>query len=165
LPVLDRCLAIRRKCLDPAHPGVIAAQIKVAEARAALGELALAERAFREVLESQRSAHPAGGRPTVVILTGLGEVLTRADRAPEAEPLLREALGLSRGMVPAGHWRHGDIASVVGACLWRVGKRDEARPLLVAGRDLLVANLGPGHPITRRAQRRLDAAQDARATR
>jgi hypothetical protein len=31
-------------------------------------------------------------------------------------------------------------------------------PMLVSGRDLLVASLGPEHPITRRAQQRLDAA-------
>src|SRR4030095_11514169 len=113
--------------------------------------------------DAQGRAHPEGGRPTVVILAGLGEVLTREGRALEAEPLVREALALSSEVVPAGHWRHGGLAGVAGACLWRVGKRDEARALLVSGRDLLVASLGPAHPITRRAQRRLDAVREREA--
>jgi hypothetical protein len=94
------------------------------------------------------------------MLTGLGELYRLQGRVAEAEPLLRDAVSQVERALPADHWRRGEVESSLGACLWQLGRRDEGRPLLTAGLERLLRTRGQQHPATRRAQSRLDEADE-----
>jgi serine/threonine-protein kinase len=86
---------------------------------------------YRQALEINRKALPAGHPTLALSLASLGQLLTAKGEAQAAEGMLREALEIRRKSLPAGHWRRAEAESALGECLVALKHWDEAEPLLL----------------------------------
>ena len=78
---------------------------------------------------------------------------------------LRQAVAVYQKALPEHHQDTAAARSLLGSCLAARGRPAEAGPLLLSGYQDLRGKLGPDHPRTLAAQRRLDAFRGtARAT-
>jgi len=85
----------------------------------------------------------------------LGLVLTRLDKAAEAEPYLREALAVREKTLAPGDPLVSGSKSALGECLTALHRFDEAEPLLLTGYNELKSKLGDQHRRTSDARQRL----------
>ncbi len=124
---------------------VLASREGLARVAAARGDLAGAERSFREILEARRRSDAPPGLPIAGTLLGLGEVLLARDDVTAAEPLLREALALRLRALPAEHKDVGSARGALGECLLAERRYTEAEPLLVDAHAALHGRTGARH--------------------
>ena len=117
----------------PEDPDTLNAMFHWAELRADQGQLAEAERLYRELLKLRRKAAPDRLGEIGATLAGLGSVLTQAGEPKEGEKLLREALELHRKAPPVGTWAWvtAENESLLGGCLAAQGRYAAAEPLLL----------------------------------
>lgn len=101
LALYTRALRIREPALGPRHTLVASSWLDVAEVQRDLGSLVAAEAAARRALDIYRQ-QPGGHPQTAPTLLDLGEILVRAGRATEAEPLLAEALAIRKAKLQPG---------------------------------------------------------------
>ncbi len=96
-----RALDVRRARLGDRHPAVAVSLGNLARVREKQGDLAEAETLYRDSLAIARG-FPPGSVQVSFPLVLLGSVLTRTERAAEAEPMLREAVAVraQAGMAP-----------------------------------------------------------------
>ncbi len=100
-------------------------------------------------LEPQNVPHIAAARFV------LGETYSAERKFGEAEGQYRKALALYEKNYPSDDWRISRVRSVLGDCLRAQKKYGKAEPLMVAGYQALTTKLGPDHPQTQAALRRL----------
>jgi serine/threonine-protein kinase len=101
LALYRRALAIRSQALGPEHALVASSWSDVALTQRDLGDLAAAEEAAQRALAICRQTLGEHGQ-TASTLLDLAEILARAGRAAEAEPLAAEALAIRKARLPAG---------------------------------------------------------------
>lgn len=125
---LEAASRLRQGLLRPDHPG----RIRELEARAALAEIqgddVAAAQWYRSAAERRRLV--GASRPLALALESLAEVLERAGRDTEAEPLVAEALVLRRKALPAAHSLLAASLGYLARLRSKLGRPDEAEPLL-----------------------------------
>ncbi|MEL6615859.1 MAG: tetratricopeptide repeat protein, partial [Bacteroidota bacterium] len=143
LAVFREVLAFDREALGPDHPYVAGAwlEIGITHARASQPDSAIA--AYRTALEIIRRTQTDAHVIAQEAMGGIGQELTDAGRAREAEPLLRRVLAIRLESLGADSWRTGISENGLGANLWRQGRLVEAERYLVNGYEVIRAANGP----------------------
>ena len=132
---VERAAAIATSRLAPASFQRLAAEANRASLQLARGDLARAERAYRDLLQRMAAAAGPHHPGTARLRSLLGETLRREGRLDAAEPLLRAALVDQRGGAVRATARAATLESL--AELLRASGRDaEGRRLQSAAADL-----------------------------
>ena len=136
IPYYEKGLAIRKAKYKEDHHIVASSMCGLARARMAGGELGEAERLARrgiQIYQEQIALRKIGaGHPELADAMGLlGSILTRAERASEAESPLREALAISQSVKPPAPRQVSEIQGRLGECLTALRRFEEAEKLLL----------------------------------
>src|SRR5262249_1335884 len=144
--LLRECLDNGRKILGPEHFEVQGVLSGLAEILDAQGTFAEEESLLRELVTicRKRTLEPGdvgANFPTwlrVTPLKDLGALLTRLNRASEAEPLLAEAMTiLNSAATPPRNTLRAMVSGWLGACLAAQKRYSQAEPLLLRAYDFL----------------------------
>ncbi|HEY4562984.1 MAG TPA: serine/threonine-protein kinase, partial [Thermoanaerobaculia bacterium] len=159
-PLYEESLRIVRKVFGEEHPRVADELSKLASLLADQGDLESAEPLALEALAIRRKllgeAHPSYAASLVVV----GSLRLAQGSPGAAEPLLRQAVAVYQKALPEHHQETAAARSLLGSCLAARGRPAEAGPLLLSGYQDLRGKLGPDHPRTLAALRRLDAFRE-----
>ncbi len=155
--LLDEGLAVCRRTLGAEHPTTALAHVGLAQLEHDRGRdseaLAEADEALAILHKAVGPDHPdVAGAETV-----RGAVLCSLGREDEGEAALRHALAIRKALYPASDPRLAGTEGELGGCYLAAHRPDAARPLLEASYQAFAAAVGPGHPRTVRARRRLEA--------
>ena len=84
----------------------------------------------------------------------LGEhrrLVARAERQPEAEPLMRQALKIMEHHYPSDHPHFAKALNNLAAVLQDLDRSAEAEPLMRQSREIYIQSLGSEHPDSQNA--------------
>ncbi len=95
--------------------------------------------------------HRSGVVAAIILLLGLGTLLTDTGRAREADTRLREGLDIARNALPEDHWLIGSLESALGHCLATEHRFAEAERLLLTGYATLMDKKGAHDRNTRQS--------------
>ncbi len=126
----------------------------VADARLALGEVAVAEAAYRDALAIQVASRGARNPRVLALRDGLAKTFARTGRREEAEALLRQGLATRLEDVGPEHPDTAISLHLLGMELLATDRREEGRALLTRALTIRQAKLDADHPdlvATRRA--------------
>jgi len=126
------------------------------------GDFAAAERYARQALAVYAVALPPHHLYVSSTRRLLGEILVQRGSLPAAEAELRMAVDIDTEVAGADNWRTALAQSTLGWALIMRDKAVEGEPMLVAGRDRLLATVGPKHAATQWATARLAEYLQAR---
>jgi len=156
-PNYREAVQLWRDTMGGDHPWVAEALRGLAEALAAQGRLDAARPLAEQVLAQQQQRLRPGHPAIASTLIALGAI-EQAGSPAAAESRFRDALAIRRAALPPGHPYAAVAESLLGECLALQRKPAEAQPLLDRAVQTLRARLGDGHPATRRAEQRRQAA-------
>ncbi len=114
----------------PEHPWRAATVLNLGRLAESRGQIAQAERLYREALAGQRAHYGADHDRVANALVPLGGLLHRKGRRDEAEALLRQALAIYRKRLGDDHARVAGALVPLGALLADHGRNAEAGTLL-----------------------------------
>ena len=143
------------------HPETLRAMNNLALTLRATGRLSEAESMLRPCLEGARNAFGPTHPRTLTTLANLGELVEQQGRPAEGLVLVEEALAGLRAAFPDGHLLVGQTLIKQGSCLTALRRFDEADRALVAAKEMVVAEVGADHAVTRLADEKLAALRAA----
>ena len=156
----EEALELRRKLLGEDHRLVALTLTNLAALKRAMGDLEASERLYRQLLTIwQRAAGPEHPRMAHGLL-GLGLTLIQKGEAEAAEPLLRRAVALRRNADVGAHLI-AYAESILGECLVHLSRFEKAEALLLASLEVIRAELGERHRLTRKVLERLVGLYEA----
>jgi serine/threonine protein kinase/tetratricopeptide (TPR) repeat protein len=120
-----------------------------------IDDLPTAESDARQALAVYAHALPARHLYVASTHQVLGEVLLRRGFLMNAETEFRTALDMNAGLSGPDSWRTARSEASLGWTLIQRDKAAEGEPLLLAARSKLLATVGPSHPATDQATKRL----------
>ncbi len=126
----------------PDHPWRAATVLNLGKLADSRGDLAEAERLYRQALDGQRAHYGTDHDRVANVLVPLGALLGRSGRLDQGEALLREALAIYRQRLRPEHPRLANALVPLGRLLAEQGRRAEAEPLLREARRIRRAAFG-----------------------
>ncbi len=142
------------------HPRTVSARRNLGVVLNDLGRYEEALPIFEEGLAATERNNGPEARTTIVALANLGGLYRSLDRLDESLATLDDAIGRARGTLPENHWNIGVFLTYRGRTLIDLGRFAEAVATLEEAAALLEAALGPPHPRSVEARRRLVEALD-----
>ncbi len=125
------------------------------------GNAGEAEAAYRESLSIRRKLLGDRNLEVATSLNNLGSLLNAQGRLDEGEAELRNAIDIYQENVGDKDWRVANSRSHLGECLIRQERYSDAEKELVASVKGLRSTLGPDHPASQRAIKRLVRVYEA----
>jgi tetratricopeptide (TPR) repeat protein len=113
------------------------------------GELAEAEKEYREGLKIYAGSLPPDHQYVASAQTGLARTLVELGRLDEASTAATRALTIWRGSLPAHHPQVAYTQAIAAQILALRGQDPEAESMLAASHDLLSTAWGPSDPRAR----------------
>ncbi|MFH0945986.1 MAG: tetratricopeptide repeat protein, partial [Planctomycetota bacterium] len=148
----QRSLAVSAEQLGEEHPSVLAAREVQASLTHTGGDLELAERQFRELIESSRTVLGADADLTLSAIGHLSVLLLDLMKYEEALPLLEEALAVQKGRLKEDHPSVLTLRVNLAQALEGLGRPQEADALLAAVTTAGERVWGPEHKTLLTAQ-------------
>ncbi|MFN7021120.1 MAG: protein kinase domain-containing protein [Phycisphaerales bacterium] len=149
-----------RREIDPGSLRVAEALDVTAGLAADRGNLADAERQYREQLEIAESPRIRNEPMAALAMTGLADVLVRQGRFDDARGFADKALEIRERTLPDGHWKLFSSRSILGAALAGQGECDQARRVLTSSAERICADRTAPPAVTRRVIERLIQSMD-----
>ena len=161
--VLEQVRDIRRRNLGPDHIDVVRTTLNVGTVASLAGDHERALAIFHE-LEPALIAARGPEHPDVLALRrNQGTALRGLGRLPEARDTFAAATALAERLFGADHPQTGVARGDHALLLFLTGDHAAAEPQMVASFDVLLAQLGPEHPATRKGAENLVALYKAMA--
>ena len=158
----EEALAIYRATLPETHSNIIDVlnnhAVLLAVGR---GDMAGAERRFREIADLERRKTPLNAPNLGLWLHNLGSTLYHQNKYSDAVPHLREALTLFSSSLPEDHVRPARTKIRLADCLVTLGDRVGAEPLFLEGYQALRAAYGDDAAEVKRTRENLASFYDA----
>lgn len=152
---LREALAIREQILAPDHPNLGTTLNNLASTLEYRGRYDEAAELYRRAAEIYGRSLGPRHRFTAIAISNLAQALRGTGDLQEAHDRYLEALSILEEVHPSNHQELAHNRSRFGGVLVALGRYDEAESLLMVAYEALLAGLGPEHPRTRDAARRL----------
>lgn len=157
---LGEAAAIRAAVLDELHPDRWTVEAEIAAVAGDAGRIAEAIEGLEAALDRAAEALPNSHPRVLWVRMELGRALDASGRSREAIDHLAAAASGFRASFGSRSWRAAEADTLLASALAAEGRSAEARSTGARAHKVLVAELGPEHPLTDRAAAVLRQLED-----